>query len=301
MLLTDTGYQLVEHLERQRDAPALLASFQRLVLAFGMDGFCIGDPSHPDVKRENRRWGASFPVGWYWRYVSQNHLAHDPVVAQMNRSSAPFRWSDTHAKAGPRGRRVLDEAAQFGLRDGFAVPIHRHDGSVVGISISTSAYDLSPRDTLALQMASLSPCPHGRPAGPASGAAWPQPDPARARVLEMGRCRQNRLGNLADSQHLRADSTWLCAECADQAGRAHARTSCRAGAAFGAIAAMMAMLPQGMPKSLLPKRDTLVTALQRTLLSRRKVRAPRTLGGRTTKDERSGYAPSRPAARRKRA
>ncbi len=153
MLLTDTGYQLVEHLERQRDAPGLLASFQRLVLAFGMDGFCIGDPTHPDVKRDNRRWGASFPVGWYWRYVSQNHLAHDPVVAQMNRSTAPFRWSDTHAQAGPRSRRVLDEAAQFGLRDGFAVPIHRHDGSVVGVSISTSAYDLSPRDTLALQMA----------------------------------------------------------------------------------------------------------------------------------------------------
>jgi len=154
MLLTDTGYHLVEHLERQRDAPALLASFQRLVLAFGMDFFCIGDPSHPDVKRDDRRWGATFPVRWYWRYISQNHLAHDPVVARMNRVAAPFRWSDTYAEAGPRARRVLDEAAEFGLRDGLAIPIHRPDGSVIGISIATGTYDLSPRDAVALQMAS---------------------------------------------------------------------------------------------------------------------------------------------------
>lgn len=154
MLLTDTGYQLVAHLERQRDASALLASFQRLILAFGMDAFCIGDPTHPDVKRDNRRWGASFPVGWYWRYVSQNHLAHDPVVARMNHVSTPFRWSDTYAQAVPRARRVLDEAGEFGLRDGFAVPIHHPDGGITGVSIATKAYDLSPRDALALQMAS---------------------------------------------------------------------------------------------------------------------------------------------------
>ncbi len=154
MLLTDTGYQLVEHLERQRDAPALLASFQRLVLAFGMDSFCIGDPSHPDVRREDRRWGASFPVGWYVRYIGQNHLAHDPVVIRMNQDSAPFRWSDLREQAKARGLRVLDEAAQFGLKDGFAVPIHRSDGSVIGISIATTSYDLSTRETLALQMAS---------------------------------------------------------------------------------------------------------------------------------------------------
>lgn len=154
MLLTDTGYQLVEHLERQRDAPALLASFQRLVLAFGMDSFCIGDPSHPDMKREDRRWGASFPVGWYRRYIGQNHITHDPVVARMNETSAPFRWAELREHARPRSLRVLDEAAQFGLRDGYAVPIHRSDGSVIGVSIATASYDLSQRDTLALQMAS---------------------------------------------------------------------------------------------------------------------------------------------------
>ena len=93
MLLTQTGFALVEHLERQKDIPSLLASFQRLVLAHGMDCFCIGDPSNPEVPRDDRRWGATWPVAWWWHYVSFNHIVRDPVVARLNLSPAPFRWS----------------------------------------------------------------------------------------------------------------------------------------------------------------------------------------------------------------
>src|SRR6185503_7436834 len=124
MLFTDFGVQFVEHLERQKDIPSLLASLPRLILAFGMDGFGIGDPSHPRVQREDRRWGATWPVKWYWRYVSQNHLANDPVIARMNQAASPFRWSETYEGASREGRRVLDEAASFGFRDGLAIPIH---------------------------------------------------------------------------------------------------------------------------------------------------------------------------------
>jgi DNA-binding CsgD family transcriptional regulator len=153
MLLTDIGFQLVEHLERQRDVPSLLASFQRLVLAFGMDGFCIGDPSHPKVQRDDRSWGATWPVKWYWRYVSQNHLANDPVVARMNEVTTPFRWSETYAGASRQSRRVLDEAAEFGFRDGLAIPIHGPDGAVAAVNIGTGHYELGHRDEMALALA----------------------------------------------------------------------------------------------------------------------------------------------------
>jgi LuxR family quorum sensing-dependent transcriptional regulator len=168
MLLTDTGSALIEHLDRQKDGPSLLASFQRLVLAFGIDHFCIGDPSYPEVRRDDRRWGAIWPVRWYWHYVSHNHFAHDPVMAAMNRAKMPFRWSATYARAGARSRRVLDEAAEFGIKDGFAVPIHQQDGLILGVSIATSSYQLSPQDTLSLHMASL--YLHARMAGLRVGA-----------------------------------------------------------------------------------------------------------------------------------
>jgi LuxR family quorum sensing-dependent transcriptional regulator len=171
MLLTDIGFELVEHLERQKDVSALLASFQRLILAFGMDGFCIGDPSQPEVQRDDRRWGATWPVQWYWRYVSQNHMQHDPVMRRMNSAPGPFRWSQTYDAAKPEGRRVLDEAGTFGFRDGLAVPIHRTDGSVAGVSIATRLYELSPRDERGLHLASL--YLHAKVASLRVGAAAP--------------------------------------------------------------------------------------------------------------------------------
>ena len=152
MLLTEIGFELVEHLERQTDIPSLLASFQRLVLAHGMDCFCIGDPTHPEVLRDDRRWGATWPVSWYWRYISQNHLSRDPIIARLNLSPAPFRWSDTYALANRSGRRVLDEAAEFGLKDGLALAVHG-DGVLGGVSIGTRHYELSPRERAGLQLA----------------------------------------------------------------------------------------------------------------------------------------------------
>jgi len=152
MLFTEAGFELVEHLERQGDIASLMASFQRLVLAHGMDCFCIGDPSHPDVQRDDRRWGATWPVHWYRRYIGQNHLAHDPIIARMNLSPAPFRWSQTRDLAGRAGRRVLDEAAEFGLTDGLGLAIHG-EGTVGGVSIGARHFDLSPRQQAGLQLA----------------------------------------------------------------------------------------------------------------------------------------------------
>ena len=152
MLLADSGFELVDHLERQKDIPSLLASFQRLVLAHGMDCFCIGDPSHPEVQRDDRRWGATWPVSWWWHYVSQNHIARDPIVARLNHSPLPFRWSQTHALANRSGKRVQDEAAAVGLTDGQALAVHG-EGTGGAVSIGARHYDLSPRQQAGLQLA----------------------------------------------------------------------------------------------------------------------------------------------------
>ncbi len=152
MLLSESGFELVEHLARQTEIPSLLASFQRLVLAHGMDSFWIGDPSHPEVQRDDRRWGATWPVFWYRRYIEQDHLAHDPVIARLNHSPAPFRWSDTYAGASCKGRRVLEEAAEFGLTDGLALAV-QGESALGAVSIAARHFELSPSQQAGLQLA----------------------------------------------------------------------------------------------------------------------------------------------------
>ena len=153
MLLTETGFALVEHLERQKDVPSLLASFQRLIQTFGMNYYCVGDACR--VEREGRRWGGTMPESFHCLYARRNHLSKDPGIARANKQSAPFRWSDAYAEADESGRQVLKDLRDFGMTDGWAVPIHLPNGSVHVVTIATANYDLSSQDERALHMASL--------------------------------------------------------------------------------------------------------------------------------------------------
>jgi DNA-binding CsgD family transcriptional regulator len=155
MLLTETGFALVEHLERQKDVPSLLASFQHLIQTFGMTYYCVGDASRPKVQREGRRWGGTMPESYHCLYTRHNYFSKDPAIARGNKQPIPFRWSDVYAGADDSGRQVLDHAMDFGMIDGLAVPIHLPDGSVHGVSIAAANYDLPPQDERALHMASL--------------------------------------------------------------------------------------------------------------------------------------------------
>ena len=155
MLLTPKGFELFEHLDRQKTAPTLLASFQRLVLSFGMDGFWIGDPSSPSTYRENRLWGATWPVRWYSLYEAGNYLSLDPVVSQMNAGPQLFRWSSTRVRATPAGKRILEEATEFGLNDGLAFAVFEGAAPVAGVSIFARHYELSIQDESGLYLAAM--------------------------------------------------------------------------------------------------------------------------------------------------
>jgi LuxR family quorum sensing-dependent transcriptional regulator len=155
MLLTDTGLQLVEHLERQKDIPSLLASFQKLVQAFGLTSFCIGSLSNTRIKRPNRRWDGNWSIDWELHYAAHDYLSEDPLVEQMQRAPRPFRWSSVFVRADAGRRRVLEDASSFGLKEGICIPIHGPAGPTAGLSLATGDYDLAPRDERALEMASL--------------------------------------------------------------------------------------------------------------------------------------------------
>jgi LuxR family quorum sensing-dependent transcriptional regulator len=155
MLLTKTGVELVEHLERQQDVPSLIASFQRVVESFGMDVFCIGDPTQPEVKRRGRRWDGTWSAEWSRHYASLNLFSVDRSVARMNIDPRPFRWSDEYVGVTEKQKPWLDEIFIFGMQDGLVVPIHGPHGAVAGISIGAAQYELSRQDERALHLASL--------------------------------------------------------------------------------------------------------------------------------------------------
>jgi LuxR family quorum sensing-dependent transcriptional regulator len=68
------------------------------------------------------------PPSWRDRYVEAKHAAYDPVFFHAIHASRPLTWSDCRQRAVDAGakahtRQVLDEASEFGLCDGWILPM----------------------------------------------------------------------------------------------------------------------------------------------------------------------------------
>ena len=89
------------------------------------------------------------------RFWSLTGQLVDPLIRHMGTTSEPFRWSDVRAGAGPVALQVLDEATEFGMNDGFALPIYGTDGAMIGVTVAAEHYELDKRDEAALHMAAI--------------------------------------------------------------------------------------------------------------------------------------------------
>lgn len=77
---------------------------------------------------------------WVARYAEHNYVAVDPVSLEAQRTRIPFQWRGALALPAydrPQSRLVFDEAATFGMTDGFTVPVH----SRAGLSLMSMAID----------------------------------------------------------------------------------------------------------------------------------------------------------------
>lgn len=87
------------------------------------------------------------PLGWMSHYRERNFVRIDPLVRETASRHLPFFWSDLFPEDGPRCRqvrRMLREAGEFSVSNGFVMAIHRSDGKVH--AVSAMAQDLATRD-----------------------------------------------------------------------------------------------------------------------------------------------------------
>jgi DNA-binding CsgD family transcriptional regulator len=78
-----------------------------------------------------------YPPGWVDHFSANGYAALDPVFQTARRQALPFQWSDPRFRAGltSEQRRVLDEASEFGIGDGFTVPLHAPDALPASCSL----------------------------------------------------------------------------------------------------------------------------------------------------------------------
>ncbi|ESY65554.1 LuxR family transcriptional regulator [Mesorhizobium opportunistum] len=119
-------FAAITKIDTARSADAILQEFCAAMARYGLRNFLITGlpvPHDADWRREILADGWS--PEWHRRYVSEEYFLHDPCVAQCRHSPEPFRWAELPAaRLVARAKLVMDEAAEFGMKEGICVPIH---------------------------------------------------------------------------------------------------------------------------------------------------------------------------------
>jgi len=91
-----------------------------------------------------------WPADWFERYCERTYATVDGVCIYSGQTTRPFYWHDVPERlAGTEGsRRVANEATEFGIRSGFAVPFLslNHWQSVVSFASPSKDCKMSDRE-----------------------------------------------------------------------------------------------------------------------------------------------------------
>lgn len=153
----DESYRLIEQIQHSRTAVDVCEGLLAYAGRFGATNVLAGTIPPSQALRQEQISHLildAWPTEWSHRYFSNGYVHHDPTVRLVSRGSVPFLWSELGGFHAPSkmGRRVMDEAADFGLREGLTLAFSTPDAQVVGFSIAGDQMVLGPLDRLSLQL-----------------------------------------------------------------------------------------------------------------------------------------------------
>jgi LuxR family quorum sensing-dependent transcriptional regulator len=155
MLLTNSAFDFFEEIDRQDDISGLTASFQRLIAKFGMAHFMAGNPSQPGIPRDDRLLATTWPTEWLSHWSQSRYLYVDPIARHLLSHNEPVRWSPKQGASDATGVRILEEAGEYGMTCGYAVPVYSREGLIVAISMGAEHYEIGKPEERCLQLASI--------------------------------------------------------------------------------------------------------------------------------------------------
>jgi LuxR family quorum sensing-dependent transcriptional regulator len=153
----DEAFRFIEDLDRLETPAAILDAMETSLSRFGFDSFIVSGLPGPGEKVEEVVLLKKWPAGWFEIYTGRDYVRHDPIIRRCRNSVQPFEWAEApfDPEAEPRSLEVMNKAGDFGMTQGFCLPIHGIRGYEACISMSGSNLDLSTRTKPALHLMSM--------------------------------------------------------------------------------------------------------------------------------------------------
>jgi len=151
------AFEVIDRFEGLSSCPEVIGHMSKTLSAFGYTAFLvatapelIGD-AQPDFLLNG------WPPAWTEHYTRENFYPDDPVIVHLRRTVDPFQWSEVPAslRAVRRSKQIKHDAAQFGLREGFCVPVFQNGGVIAGVTMGGRQPEFDPHAKRAIHLISL--------------------------------------------------------------------------------------------------------------------------------------------------
>jgi DNA-binding CsgD family transcriptional regulator len=133
-------YRLFQNfIDRLSNAPnqdALCKAMAEAAVALDLSCFAyLSVPHHPGAIPQLI---SNYPAAWTKHYLQRHYERFDPVIVQALGHPEPFQWGrEIRSKVQSKPQQELfEEAAKFGIRSGFTVPIHDRRGPAAAVTFA---------------------------------------------------------------------------------------------------------------------------------------------------------------------
>lgn len=140
-----SALDFISTISAEPDLDRMLVRLREVAGEFGFDSFLLASVPDPGRPIDGHLMLSGWDVDWLERYVHEDYIQIDPVARHLRTAVDPFAWSEAigNRPLSAAARRIMDEAASIGMRDGFCIPLWDLDGQRSVLSLATERVELS--------------------------------------------------------------------------------------------------------------------------------------------------------------
>lgn len=151
------AFGFIDEIECLNDQRAVIDRMHIELGKYGIESWVITGLPTPGGRIEEMMLLNGWTPEWSSYYFRNNLIKDDPCAAYCFRSTGPFEWKDApyDPATWPAAEKMMNDAADVGMRQGFCVPIHTFAGFQSVVSMGGKHVDLSPYAKRAIHLMSI--------------------------------------------------------------------------------------------------------------------------------------------------
>ena len=152
------AFETLENIQQCQNRDEIHSVILSYIANFGFNCFIITDLPPAGFRPEPHIIMKNWSQDWFTHYIGNRLYDHDPIARWVERNCQARLWSqilEGHEFT-PQSKRVMSDAQDFGLKEGFIIPLWGTAGLRTCASLAGEHLELPPRSQDALHMVSLS-------------------------------------------------------------------------------------------------------------------------------------------------